>query len=381
MSAPETDAHHTTTVRRPTDVTEASAVLADSTGPVQIRGAGTAGDWAGQATPAEQVLDTTSLTGVLAHNPSDMTVSVRAGTPLRELNTLLAEHGQRVALDAARVADGASVGGLIATADAGPSALTYGSLRDLVIGATLVLADGTVAHSGGHVIKNVAGYDLTKLVHGSHGALALVAEAVLRLHPLPEATATVRLACSLTEAAQRTATLLASPLEPVAVEWFGDELFVRVEGTSAALDRRVGRLVELLDGAVRSPEADADDAWDEHARLVGQPPTGAAILRIGARPSRLAPLLVELVDTLAARAPVAGLATGIATVAVPVDAVPDAHRLVHRVGGTSTLRRRPSGSTVPGWGVEPSAIGVLRAVKTELDPDGRLGAGRFAPWM
>lgn len=380
MSAPETDAHHTTTVRCPTDVAEASAVLTDSTGPVQIRGAGTANDWAGQPTPAERVLDTTSLTGVLAHNPSDMTVSVLAGTPLRELNTLLAEHGQRVALDAARVAEGASVGGLVATADAGPSALTYGSLRDLVIGATLVLADGTVARSGGHVIKNVAGYDLTKLVHGSHGALALVAEAVLRLHPLPEATATVRLGCSLAEAARQTATLMASQLEPVAVEWFGDELFVRVEGTSAALDRRVARLTELI-GAPRLPGADADNAWDEHARLVGHPPNGTVILRIGARPSRLAPLLTELVDTLGGRSPVAGLAIGVATVAVPVDAVADAHRSVHQVGGTCVARRRPSGASVPGWGAEPSAVGVLRAVKTELDPEGRLGAGRFAPWM
>ena len=100
-----------------------------------------------------------------------MTVAVRAGTPLRELAEELAPHGQHVAFDAARVAEGATVGGLFATADSGPGALVHGSLRDLVIGVTMVLADGTVARSGGHVIKNVAGYDLAKLLHGSYGTL------------------------------------------------------------------------------------------------------------------------------------------------------------------------------------------------------------------
>ena len=138
------------------------------------------------------MLDTTGLTGVITHNPGDMTVSVRAGTPLRTLAEELAPHGQHVAFDAARVADGATVGGLFATADSGPGALVYGSLRDLVIGVTVVLADGTVARSGGHVIKNVAGYDLAKLLHGSYGTLAVLAEVVLRLHPVPKASATRR---------------------------------------------------------------------------------------------------------------------------------------------------------------------------------------------
>ena len=147
------------------------------------------------------MLDTTALTGVIAHNPGDMTVAVRAGTPLAALHDELAEHAQHVSLDAARIADGATVGGLLATGDAGPAALVYGSLRDVVIGVTLVLADGTVARAGGHVIKNVAGYDMAKVVHGSYGTLAVVAEVVLRLHPVPKAAVTVQLPCSLAEAA------------------------------------------------------------------------------------------------------------------------------------------------------------------------------------
>lgn len=391
-----------TTTLRPTDLAEAAAALADTTGAVLIRGAGTAADWAGRPEPPELLLDTTALTGVLAHNPADMTVEVRAGTPLRELNAELAGHGQRVALDAARVAGGATVGGLVATADSGPDALAHGSMRDLVIGAVVVLADGTVARSGGHVIKNVAGYDLAKLVHGAHGTLALVAELVLRLHPLPAASATVRLPCSLLDAASAAAEVLASPLDPAALEWCDGGLLVRLEGAPAALDARAMRLGTLLGAAARRlDDAEADTAWANHAASVSRPPDRAAssttspatpssttspattVLRVGTRPSRLPPLLDRLADTPGAGAVTAGLATGIGTAALPADpaVIAEAHRQVHEAGGVSVLRSRPDGADLPAWGPAPSALGLLRAVRDELDPTGRLGAGRFAPWL
>ncbi|WP_037066696.1 FAD-binding oxidoreductase [Pseudonocardia acaciae] len=372
------------TTIRPADLAEAAAALADTRGAVLIRGAGTAADWAGRPADPELLLDTTGLTGVLAHNPADMTVEVRAGTPLRTLNAELAEHGQRVALDAARVADGATVGGLIATADSGPAALAYGSMRDLVIGAVVVLADGTVARTGGHVIKNVAGYDLAKLVHGAHGTLALIAEVVLRLHPLPAASATVRLPCALPDAGAAAANVLASPLDPAALEWCGGALLARLEGGAAALDARASRLVELLGpGAGRLDDAAADAAWAAHAATVSRPPERATVLRVGARPSRLPGLLERLADVPGAGGVTAGLATGIGTVTLPADpaVVAEAHRAVHEAGGTSALRSRPAaGADLPAWGPAPSALAVLRAVHDELDPDGRLGGGRFSPW-
>jgi len=126
-------------------------------------------------------------------------------------------------------------------------------------------------------------------------------------------------------------------------------------------------------------------AWDEHAVLVagaeGRPPAGTAVLRVGARPSRLPGLLDQLTSELGASRATAGLATGVGTAVLPVDAVAAAHQLVHRVGGTSMLRGRPGGADVPAWGPAPSAVGVLRAVRQELDPGDRLGAGRFAPWL
>jgi glycolate oxidase FAD binding subunit len=381
---------NTATTLRPTDLRSLRDAVLDTAGPIGIAGAGTAAGWASPLGPVDHVLDTTGLTGVITHNPGDMTVSVRAGTPLRDLQAELAPHGQHVAFDAARVADGATVGGLVATADAGPSALVFGSMRDLVIGVTVVLADGTVARSGGHVIKNVAGYDLAKLLHGSHGTLGVLAEVVLRLHPVPKRTATLAVLCSLEEAAAHAATVLGGPYEPAALEWTSDgTLLVKIEGTEDALDARLQRLRKALgadpcnerhsrrldsnESAVRPGDP---DPWERHASLVRGTPQHAS-LRIGLRPSRLPGILADL----PASAVTAGLGTGVATVALPPEAVAEAHERVSAAGGTSVLRSRPAGAEVPAWGPAPSAIAVLRAVKAELDPQGRLGPGRFDPWM
>ncbi|MBK1784269.1 FAD-binding oxidoreductase [Prauserella cavernicola] len=359
----------TTTMLAPTDLKGAHEALADTKGTVSIRGAGTAEGWAGAPLPTAAVLDTTRLTGVLTYNPSDMTVSVRAGTPLAELQRELAANGQRLAFDAARVARGATVGGLVATADSGPLALAYGSLRDLVIGATVVLADGTMARTGGHVIKNVAGYDLAKLLHGSYGGFALLAEIVLRLHPVPGASRTVALDCALDAAAERAATVLGSALEPVCLEWADGTLLIRLEGTSEGTEDRSRELAELVGGAVLGDDAGAA-AWKRHAELVGR-----AAVRVGCRPSRLAGLLGRFGDTA-----VAGLGTGIGTTSLPLDEVGAVHDAVTTEGGMSVTRRRPPDG-VRAWGRPPSAIRLLTAVKKELDPLGRLSPGRFESWF
>ncbi|HEY0816217.1 MAG TPA: FAD-binding protein, partial [Pseudonocardia sp.] len=320
----------TTPVLRPGDLAELRAAMLDTTGPLAVAGAGTAASWGATLGPVDAVLDTTTLTGVIVHNPGDLTVAVRAGTPLRALHDELGVHAQRVSLDAARIADGATVGGLLATGDAGPAALVFGSLRDLVIGVTLVLADGTVARSGGHVIKNVAGYDLAKVVHGSYGTLAVVAEVVLRLHPVPKAVVTLQLPCSLPDAVAIAAAVLGGPAEPAALEWTSDGvLLLRLEGTEAALDARAERVRKMLgsDAAVAG-----GDPWARHAEITRGAPD-AAVLRVGVRPSRLPAVLAAMPST----AFTAGLGTGVATVTLPAAAVADAHDAVHAVGGTSVV--------------------------------------------
>ena len=358
----------------------------DLTGPALVAGAGTASDWAGTPDPGATILSTSALTGVISHNPGDMTVAARAGTPLAALQEVLGEHGQRVAFDAARVGRGATLGGLFATADSGPLALTFGSLRDLVIGATVVLADGTVAHSGGHVIKNVAGYDLTKLLHGAQGTLGVVAELILRLHPTPGATATVSLPTPLADAAGHAHAVAASPVEAAAVQWLqegtGGRLLCRLEGTRDGVDGRVARLREMLGAdADLLSDADAAAAWAAHDAAVDGGTDDRAVLRVGVTPSLLTGLLTGLAD---AAGITAAPLTGVATISVPAtaEAVADVHRRVADLRGTSLLRRRPAGRTdLPALGPAPTSAALLRAVAASLDPDQRFGRGRLAPWL
>lgn len=369
------------TTLRPTTPKEVRDAVLDTPGRLSVSGAGTAACWAGRPEPLDAALDLSGLDGVIHHNPGDMTVSVHAGTPLRDLAGTIGEHGQRLAFDAGRAGRGATVGGLVATADAGPSALVYGGMRDLVIGTTTVLADGTMVRSGGHVIKNVAGYDTAKLLHGSYGTLGVLVEVVLRLHPAPKATATVAVQCLLDDAAAHAVRLAESPLEPVACEWLSGDparLLVRLEGGADTLPGRVHRLVELLgDGA---HEVDAD-VWTAHSALThGHTGTDAppgAVVRIGTTPGRLPALVAQLPAT----AVTAGLLTGVATVTVPGASVAETHDAVAAVNGTSALRDRPAGLDAPAWGPAPSGLPVLKAIKNQLDPDGRLSPGRFTPWM
>lgn len=357
----------TATMLAPTDLRSAQEALADTTGAIEIRGTGSAASWAGAPEPTPSVLDTTRLTGVLTYNPADLTIEVHAGTPLGDLQAEVAGHGQRVAFDAARAARGATVGGLIATADSGPLALNYGNLRDLVIGATVVLADGTIARTGGHVIKNVAGYDLAKLLHGSYGGFGLLAQVVLRLHPIPETTRTVRVECPLADAGALAATALAGTLEPVSLEWTAGALLARLEGTTEGTDARAHLLAQTLGGTVLADD-EAETAWARHSEQVAQ-----AVVRVGCRPSRLPGVLAACGGTA-----VAGLGTGIGTVVVPAEDVDRVHDAVSAAGGTSVTRQRTHARA---WGQRPSAFRTLRALKHELDPTGRLSPGRFEKWF
>lgn len=388
------------TTEAPTTLADTADLLRDTSGSVLVRGGATKLDWAGRVETPDLLLDTTRLSGVLTHNPADLTASVRAGTTLTQFQQELAGAGQWLALDPATEAVGATVGGLLAAGDSGPSRLRYGGLRDLVIGVTLVLADGTVARSGGHVIKNVAGYDLAKLVYGSLGSLAVVAEVVVRLHPRLAASVTVAGPASSNQAAAAALALMASPLEPTAVEWVSGEsngrLLVRTDGTAdfvAAAGQRVSDL--LIAGGVAAAslsEEDAAAAWHEQAEAV----RGAeeeTLVRVSARPSDIA----EVFEFSARRAEDAGLevrlvasgALGLGTVALrggePAQhgcVLTDVRGAVRDRGGSVLLRHRADAveEHVDALGPEPSTVTLLRRIKAQFDPDGRLAPGRFRPW-
>src|SRR5947208_2316906 len=162
---------------------------------VTPRGGGTKLEWGNPPERVDLVLSTLGLSRVVEHAHGDMTVTAEAGCTYGALQMHVARRGQRLALDNL-FPDRATLGGIMATNDSGALRVGFGSLRDLVLGVTVALPDGTLARSGGKVVKNVAGYDLPKLMVGAFGTLGVITQATFRLHPLPAATRTFEFAAS-----------------------------------------------------------------------------------------------------------------------------------------------------------------------------------------
>jgi FAD/FMN-containing dehydrogenase len=238
------------------------------------------------------VLSTRALNRVLEHEPGDLTAIVEAGLRLSELQERLAPHGQMLALDPP---GDPTIGACLAADLSGPRRHRYGAMRDLVIGVTLVLAGGTIASSGGKVVKNVAGYDLGKLFSGSRGRLGLIARVALRLHPRPTAQATV---VAETEDPRRLwQEIRRTQLEPSAVDLLPPgTLAVLFEGAAVAVDAQVEAFPgEPADPSVweesasRQREAAGRVAFDWQDCLLARPGAGLAFVA-DAQPARWSPL-------------------------------------------------------------------------------------------
>jgi glycolate oxidase FAD binding subunit len=205
------------------------------------------------------VLSTGRLDQVLEHEAGDLPAIVEAGVRVRDLNDRLAGHGQMLALDPP---GNPTLGACLAGNLSGPRRHRYGTARDLVIGVTVVLGDGTIASSGGKVVKNVAGYDLAKLFCGSEGRLGLIVRVAVRLHPRPDETRTlVAPVESAADAQAKARVIMRAPLAPSAVDviWPG-RLGVLFEGSRRAVDEQIAVARSLVGGS-----EDASSIWDEAA--------------------------------------------------------------------------------------------------------------------
>jgi glycolate oxidase FAD binding subunit len=243
-------------------------------------------------------LTTERLDRILEHETGDLTCTVEAGIRLSELNAELARHGQRLSLDPP---DDPTVGGLLARNLSGPLRHRFGAPRDLVLGATLVLGDGTVASSGGKVVKNVAGYDLARLVCGSAGHLALVVRASFRLHPLPRATRT--LVAETDAPASVVSVLVRSQLQPSALDVLHPgRVAVLFEGSLRAVEAQVASATRLLErtGALVTLSHEHEVLDESRARQ------GRAQGRVRFEPGRLGDVLRTLTEAVVR--PAAGVA-------------------------------------------------------------------------
>jgi glycolate oxidase FAD binding subunit len=378
---------------------------------VVIRGGGTKLDWARIAPAPDLEVRTAGLHRLIAHRYGDLTVTAQAGMRLADLNRELGTRRQWLPVESAF--DEATIGGIVATNDSGPSRHRNGTPRDLLIGITLALTDGRVVKAGGHVVKNVAGYDLGKLVSGSFGTFAAIVDATFKLMPLPLASATLSVAYDDPAALARdVAALAASQLEPAAVDIAGRlkaaptadpaappsdlderggrlqaaryELLVRFASSPVSTDAQVGQAAKLLTGVVSQVTGDAEAAlWRDQVRA---PWSGdATVMRMSWLPASLPAVLGHVGDvqqiaggavSLIGRAMGAGFLRidgDSATHAAAVERLRAATDVRHVV----VLKASPAlKQQVDVWGPAPSAIAATRALKQMFDPAGILNAGR-----
>jgi glycolate oxidase FAD binding subunit len=229
------------------------AARADGTA-LDIRGGGTKA-WYGQA-PAGEPLATGALRGISSYEPSELVVTVRAGTPLAELEATLAEKGQCLPFEPPRFGAASTVGGMVAAGLAGPARAAVGGVRDYVLGATVLNGRAEVLSFGGQVMKNVAGYDVARLLAGSLGTLGVICEVSLKVLPVPVARATLRFDVAQAEAIRLLNTWGGQPLPLNASAWWQGVLVLRLAGAAAAVEAAVQRLGgEVVDPAL------ADSFW------------------------------------------------------------------------------------------------------------------------
>jgi glycolate oxidase FAD binding subunit len=388
-------------VALPASTEEAATLLraaAEHNLAVLPRGSGSQLGWGGPPARCDLVVDMLRMDQVVEHAAGDLVAKVQAGARMGELAVALASAGQQVALDAP---PGATVGGVIATGLAGPRRLRYGAPRDLLIGITVVRADGTVAHSGGKVVKNVAGYDLGKLFAGSCGTLGLITEATFRLHPLPAARAFVTAefgpGVATDAVASAVASAAGSPLVPSAVELSLDRtprVGILLEGTPGGVAERARLTAELL-GSVATHavdiSAEAPEWWNAPLAISGE----GTLIRITFWLSALDRVL-DGVRSSAQRAGIrpavggsAGAGVLYASLRPETDPASAAgfvaalrETLAHARGGVVVLTapaevRAALAAKAGGmYGTVP-ALNLMRAVKDQFDPGHRMAPGRL----
>jgi glycolate oxidase FAD binding subunit len=383
-------------VATPGSVEEASQVLraaAEDGLAVAVVGGGSK---LGLGNPPDRVdllVSTAGLDRVLEHAAGDLVVRVQAGARLADLQTVLAPAGQWLALDPPEPR--ATVGGVVAANASGPRRLRYGTVRDLIIGITVVLADGTVARAGGKVVKNVAGYDLAKLFCGSLGTLGMIAEATFRLHPRPAAAAAVTLQAErLDQLGPAVGSLLRSTLEPSAIElaWPGGNLPGRLtvlfEGIQPGVDAQAATAADLLgrvgDAAVLGPGG-TDAALSQLGVLPFEKADVA--VKVACPPAELPAAMAELAGPRGGGGPISAHAgTGVLWAAIGGGEVPRLVTAITRArewlaarGGTLVVVKAPVElkRAVDVWGPPGDALGLMRRVKERFDPGRRMNPGRF----
>ncbi len=399
----------------PTTEEEITAILTYANGNgkrISVAGGGTKRGFGGVTEQADILLSLSNYKGIVEHTVGDMTLTVKAGTPFRELQEYLAVHNQKIALDPSWP-ENATIGGIIAANESGPKRLGYGSARDVVIGLRMVYPDGTIIRAGGKVVKNVAGYDMNKLFIGSMGTLGVISEVTVKLRPLPKYESLVLLSFpqgQTEEIRSFAVTLLDSAMEPDALELLSPSLVERLIGQKSVtlaisfedVESSVHYQEEFLKGIQPAnttmtilPKHEAQVFWKEFYKIS---PNGAAstvseeteaALKIGVVNLDVLHVIKEsqlLQDTnnIVVEAH-GGLGHGLCQVHLKgasediLSAIDQLRASVTRLGGYVIVKHLPLAlrQKINVWGENPSSFFLLKRIKEKVDPKHVLNHKRF----
>jgi glycolate oxidase FAD binding subunit len=373
------------------DLAGAFRLVSDAGLAVVPRGGGTKLCWGNPPSRADVVFSTARLNEITEHAWADLTVSVGAGCTIQTLQETLAQHGQRLALDPLWPAK-ATVGGVLSANDSGALRLRFGAVRDLVIGVTLALPDGTLASSGGKVVKNVAGYDLPKLATGAFGTLGIITRAVFRLHPLPLNARSFSICAKEAEEARRLIHAIQnSKLAHTALQArFENEaaplVDILFEGTKVGLEAQEAHLKELAE--LTSLTVASPDIWNARQDLWSlAKPESAAIAKISILPAEMdksATAIAKSAKVRQLRFKTVLQATGIGFLRLEGDpanlrfSLQDLREQFENNAGSLVVLHRPAGmAPIDIWGRAGDALPLMKAVKKQLDPGNMLNPGRF----
>ncbi|CAA9407579.1 MAG: Glycolate dehydrogenase, FAD-binding subunit GlcE [uncultured Rubrobacteraceae bacterium] len=374
------------------DVSELMKLANDRNLAVAPRGGGTSMSLGNPPRELGLILSTSRMDAVVEHVPGDQVVRVQSGIRFADLQARLAESDQMLGVDPPEAGNGATVGGIVAANSSGPKRYRYGTIRDLIIGITVVLADGTVAKAGGKVVKNVAGYDLAKLFTGSLGTLGFIAECNFRLHPRPETARTVAVELPDTASAGAASqAILHAQVVPSAVEllWDGETrmIAVLIEGIPSGIEAQAETASHILGSFGEVSTLGDDEAGSSSPPGAGD--DGVAV-KISAPPAELAGVLDSTLGAssrLGVTPRITGHAgTGVTYVGLSggdegarAGVVEELREIWLRRGGSVVVREAPPAfkERVEAWGPIGTRLDLTRRVKEKFDPRGILNPGRF----
>ncbi|MGB5967078.1 MAG: FAD-binding oxidoreductase [Spirulinaceae cyanobacterium] len=367
---------------------------------VLVIGSGSKVSWGGLVKKADLVISTQKLSRLIDHAVGDLTVTLEAGMPLAQVQEILHKEKQFLPIDPA-YPQSATIGGIIATADTGSWRQRYGGIRDMVLGISFVRADGEIAKAGGRVVKNVAGYDLMKLLTGSFGTLGVISQVTLRTYPLLQDSQTMFLSGEEKAIAMTVQTLLNSALTPTAADLLspgvvktlvsqkGFGLIVRFQSLTASIEAQSQRIEELgneLGLQATTYQGDAErELWQRSHSLVNNPLSpNSVISKIGVLPSSATATLAYLDEVTSGEG--FGLihnSSGIGKLQLnsekSFNQIQKLRSHCEQNQGFLTILESPQQlkQKLEPWGYTGNAMTMMQRVKNKFDPQNILSPGRF----